>query len=132
MRGSARLRITSHVAVRMRQRGYHLRDLDAVENLGTQMENHGILLLKKDAEPELTRLNKELKNLRRQKSRERSAECELIQQIERIRRLVKTTTFIPTANGCALSIYSPCKRRLKYILHGRRAYGRRQQFRGRR
>jgi hypothetical protein len=118
MRSSSRLRITSHVAVRMRQRGYHLSDFDAVENLGTQMGDHGVLFLEKDAEPELTRLAKELKNLRRKRLRERFAERELIQQIERIRRLARTTTFIPTAHGCALSIYRPSSRRLKHILHG--------------
>jgi hypothetical protein len=131
MRCNPKLTITAHSAVRMRQRGYHVDDFATVENLGTHTAG-GVLLRKKDVYPEQMRLSEELKSIRSQKVSDlKSARCsgerEIIRQLKSLRRLVGT--YIPTAGGCALSIYRPCSRRLKYILDGRRASSRRFQKR---
>lgn len=123
MESRSRLTITAHCMLRMRQRGYRLGDYETVEALGSQIRD-GIVLLKRDVEGELSRLAEELLNLRRRKAAnlkpaEGTSERDIVRQMERLSRLVGT--FIPTAGGSALSIYRPCNRRQKHILHGRRA-----------
>jgi hypothetical protein len=133
MKGKSSLTITAHSAIRMRQRGYCLRDFETIEKFGTLVAD-GILLRKKDIEAELTRLASDLNNLRSRKaalrnlsSTELATERDIIEQIASLRNL--SGTFVPTAEGCALSIYRPCNRRLKHMLHGRSAYSRRLQRR---
>jgi hypothetical protein len=130
------LTITAHCAVRMRQRGYRPTDLEIVENVGMQT-TEGIFLRKRDAEPELQRLAERLKILRQEKADDQKLSCEetvaaerdIIWHIEQLRRLAGT--FIPSINGCALSIYRPSDRRTKYILRDRRTKARRRAWRGR-
>jgi len=115
----------------MRQRGYRPTDLETVESLGTPSLG-GIVLLRKDVEPELARLYVQLKMIRQRgialqnlvPSDDR-AERDILRKIERVRRLAGT--FIPLVAGHALSIYRPCERRLKHILRGRRTYRSRRQ-----
>jgi hypothetical protein len=135
MRGRSGLTITAHSAIRMRQRGYQLGDFETIESIGTLVAD-GILLRKRDTEVELSRLAAELKRIRQGKaalqivgSAEGATERDIIRRMERLRSLAGT--FIPTVEGCALSIYRPCNRRLKYMLHGRSAYRRRLQRRPR-
>jgi hypothetical protein len=113
---SPRLIITAHAAVRRPQRGYRVDDFATVEMLGTYTDD-GILVRKKDVQTELLKLSKERRSIRRQQVPNRHAEQEIIRQQERLRRLIGT--FIPMEGRCALSIYRPCIRRLKHILHGR-------------
>lgn len=126
--------ITGHLAARMRQRGYKLGDLEALEDLGTEFAE-GIFVRKRDTKTELNRLSGQLKVIRRQRtsapklsSAETTAvEQDLIQRIGRLHRL--TGTFVPLEDGHALSIYHPCDRRAKHILRGRRTFRHRRGWR---
>jgi hypothetical protein len=133
VRSSSRMTITAHGAERLRQRGFRQSDFEIVADLGSDL-GQGIFLRKKDVKPELRILAKALAEIRRERTGDPEttgpSEREIIWQMERLLRLVGT--YIPTANGCALSIYRPCNRRLKHILRGRRAYSRLRQIRGRR
>ena len=116
----------------MRQRGYRSADFETIESLGTTSRD-GIVLRKKDIDPELKWLSAELKMVRKRRASLQNscpAERNIIRQIERARRL--TGTFIPLAAGHALSIYRPCERRLKHLLRGRRTYRRKQRRKQRR
>jgi len=134
MRGTSKLIITAHCAARMRQRGYRSTDLETVESLGASSSG-GIVLRRKDVEPELARLYVQLKMIRQRRialqslvpSDDRGAERDILRHIERVRRLAGT--YIPLVAGHALSIYRPCERRLKHILRGRRTYRFRRQSR---
>jgi len=130
MHESSNLIITAHCAARMRQRGYQSADLETIESLGTPSHD-GIVLRKKDVEPELERLSMQLKMIRRRgmafeslvEDGAVSSERDISRRIERARRLIGT--FIPLEAGHALSVYRPCERRLKHMLRGRRTYRRR-------
>src|SRR3974390_477376 len=63
MQRTSKIIITGHCATRMRQRGYRSADLEIVERLGTPSRG-GIVLRKKDIEPELNSLSAELKMVR--------------------------------------------------------------------
>jgi hypothetical protein len=125
MREKPNLIITGHCAARMRQRGYQIADLETIESLGTP-SGDGIVLRTKDVAPELEQLSMLLKTIRQHRSavpnpppnEAASAEREIIDRIQRLRRLAGT--FIPLEGGQALSIYRPCERRLKHLLRDRR------------
>jgi len=124
MKGARSAIVTSHCMVRARQRGYRLTDLEILEQLGT-LAGDGILLRKKDVEPEISRLAALLRRMRHRKAKGNFIpakveieEQETIRQIERLRRL--PGSFIPLENGHALSIYRPCRRRLRRALHDER------------
>lgn len=110
--------------VRARQRGYRLTDLAIIESLGT-LARGGILLRRSDVQPEIDRLTAQLRRLRLRKAygnfipgEIEVEERQAVRQIEQLRRL--RGAFVPVENGHALSIYRPCWRRLKRILHGGR------------
>jgi hypothetical protein len=116
--------VTAHYVVRARQRGYRAEDLAIVETLGT-LRGDGILLRSKDVAPEIERLSAALQRMRRHKGNGNFHGLEIeaekrqtAREIERLQRL--PGAFIPTECGHALSIYRPCKRRLKHILRGGR------------
>jgi hypothetical protein len=123
MRSSLKLAITAHLTVRMRQRGYRVDDFATIERLGTDTSG-GVLLRKKDVRAELMKLSEERRSIRKHKEPDRYAEQEIIRKLESARKL--EGTYIPTESGCALSIYRPSSRRMKYILHGRSRRSRRQ------
>jgi hypothetical protein len=120
---------TAHSGVRARQRGYRLEDFAIVERLGI-FAGDGIFVRKKDVAPEIERLSRVLRHMRREVSRnlhlpgieaeEPKVESKIVQQIERLQRL--PGAFIPIESGQALSIYRPCSRRVKRLLRGRRRW----------
>jgi len=122
---------TAHYNVRARQRGYRPEDFAIVERLGI-FAGDGIFVRKKDVAPEIERLSRVLRHMRRQVSRNfhqpgieaegPNLESKIVQQIERLQRL--PGAFIPIESGLALSIYRPCSRRLKRLLRGRRRWRR--------
>src|SRR6266404_3691449 len=119
---TTRLNVTPHCAVRARQRGYRLDDFATAEILGTLVED-GILLRTRDINSELKRLTAELRRARRRTvgtglSEVEGSENELIRQINRLQRL--KGVFLPSENGRVLSVYRPCRRRLRSILGHRR------------
>ena len=120
--------ITAHCAERLRQRGYLPADLETIERLGTWCKD-GVILRKRDVEPELELLAMQRKMIRQQRGAlsddAASAESEVIRRMERVRRLIGS--FIPVEEGHALSIYRPCERRFKRVLRGRRGRGRRRR-----
>ena len=81
--------ITAHCAQRLRQRGYLAADLETIESLGTWCKD-GIILRKRDVEPELKQLAEQLKKTRRLGGAgdAGSAETDIIRRTERVRRLI--------------------------------------------
>jgi hypothetical protein len=113
----ANLKITAHYIARVRQRGYRLEDLAIMERLG-DFRADGLLLREKDVAREIERLSMTLRRIRQGRANGNFSASEIVQEIERLRRL--QGAFIPIECGHALSIYRPCRRRLKYVLHGGR------------
>jgi hypothetical protein len=119
----ANLRLTAHYVTRARQRGYRLEDLAIMEAFGTYCGD-GLLLREKDVAAEIERLSRRRRILRAMANGNLSAseiqgeEYEIVRKIERLQRLAGA--FIPIECGHALSIYRPCRRRLKLVLHGGR------------
>lgn len=118
------LTLTAHYIVRARQRGYRLEDLAIIERLGTSRAD-GLLLREKDVAPEIERLSMTLRRIRRGKANGNLSAAEIVgeqyeiaREIERLRRL--RGAFIPIECGHAVSIYRPCRRRMKYVLRGGR------------
>jgi hypothetical protein len=120
---------TAHYRVRARQRGYRQEDFAIVERLGI-FTGDGIFVRKRDVAPEIERLSRVLRHMRRRASRifhqpgieveEPKVESKIVQQIERLQRL--PGVFIPIESGQALSIYRPCSRRVKRLFRDRRRW----------
>lgn len=105
--------ISKHAAIRARQRGYCQNDIRFVIEHGTEVPE-GYLLRRKDVRS-IVEHNKLTSNV----------------HVERAIRLVGT--FVPiTTDGRAASVYRPCSRKCKHLLHGRRSAGRPHGRRGRR
>ncbi|MGR9431355.1 DUF4258 domain-containing protein [Rhizobium leguminosarum] len=97
--------ISKHAAKRARQRGYSQHDIRFVIENGTEVPD-GYLLRKKDIQ-----LMVEDEELASQAL------------IDRARKL--EGTFVPaTKDGRAMTVYRPCLRRRKRLLHDRRTAGR--------
>jgi len=109
------LSITAHFITRARQRGYRQEDLAIMERFGT-FQADGLLLREKDVAAEIGHLSMTLRLIRRGGANGNASE--IARGIERLRRL--QGAFIPIECGHAVSIYRPCRRRLKHVLHGRR------------
>jgi hypothetical protein len=128
------LSITAHFITRARQRGYRREDLAIIEKFGTFRED-GLLLREKDVAAEIDHLSMTLRRIRRSRangnfsaSEIEGEDYEIVREIERLQRL--RGAFIPIECGHALSIYRPCRRRLKYVLRGgRRPHGNRRSWR---
>lgn len=124
------LRPTDHFELRARQRGYRTEDLRLIQDCGTQTED-GVVLRRRDIDGEMKRLDRELKTVRTKAKSGRNSgvtddaklEAEIIKRMGRLPRLAGS--YIPSASGCALTVYRPCARRLHRILgkgrRGRRA-----------
>lgn len=104
---------TNHFITRARQRGYRQEDLAIMERFGT-FRGDGLLLREKDVTAEIDQLGMTLRLIRRGGANG----SEIVRVIERLRRL--QGAFIPIECGHALSIYRPCRRRMKYVLRGGR------------
>jgi hypothetical protein len=122
--GSPNLIITRHAAVRARQRGFRPADLAMVESLGS-FAGDGILLRKADVEPEIKRLIEQRRVIRRQvaagaldPAEAEKSDDETGRTIERLRRI--EGTYIPSEDGHAVSVYRPCKQKLKRLLQRHR------------
>jgi hypothetical protein len=113
----ANLNITAHYIARARQRGYRPGDLAIMERLGT-LAADGLLLREKDVAREIERLSMILRRIRRGRANGNFSGPEIVREIERLQRL--QGAFIPIECGHAVSIYRPCRRRLKYVLRGGR------------
>ncbi|MBP1885719.1 hypothetical protein J2Z50_004013 [Ensifer mexicanus] len=97
--------ISKHAAIRARQRGYSQDDIRFVIEHGTEVPD-GYLLRLKDVRLMLKH-NKLSSRL----------------LMERAMKLAGT--FVPiTPDGHAASVYRPCSRKCKHLLHGRRSAGR--------
>ena len=106
---------TKHYLTRARQRGYRQEDIAIMERFGTFFPD-GLLLREKDVAVAIAPLSMTLRLIRR--GRANGNASEIVEEIKSLRRL--QGTFIPIENGHALSAYHPCRRRLKYVLRGRR------------
>jgi len=118
------LSITAHYIVRARQRGYRREDLAIIEQLAA-LRADGLLLREKDVAAEIERLNMRRRRIRRGRANGNfgaseidGEEYEIARKIDRLRRL--QGSFIPMECGRAVSIYRPCRRRMKYVLRGGR------------
>jgi hypothetical protein len=118
------LSITAHYIARARQRGYRMEDLAIMERLGT-FRADGLLLREKEVAREIERLSMTLRRIRRGRANGNFSaseidgeEYETVREIERLQRL--RGAFIPIECGHAVSIYRPCRRRMKYVLRGGR------------
>ena len=118
------LSITAHYIARARQRGYRMEDLAIMERLGT-FRADGLLLREKEVAREIERLSMTLRQIRRGRANGKfnaseidGEEHEIVREIARLRRL--QGAFIPIECGRAVSIYRPCRRRMKYVLGGGR------------
>ena len=109
------LSITAHFITRARQRGYRQEDLAIMERFGT-LRGDGLLLREKDVAAEIDHLSMTLRLTRRGGANGNASE--IARGIERLRRL--QGAFIPIECGHAVSIYRPCRRRMKYVLRGGR------------
>jgi hypothetical protein len=126
------LTITTHYVVRAQQRGYRLEDLAIIERLGT-LRADGLLLREKDVAAEIERLSMTLRRIRRGRANAKfgaseidGEEYETVREIERLQRL--RGAFIPIECGHAVSIYRPCRRRMKYVLRGGRRPRRERRY----
>jgi hypothetical protein len=119
------LSITAHYVTRTRQRGYRVEDLAIMERLGT-FRADGLLLREKDVAAEIDHLSMMLRRIRRGTANGNFSASEIVGQIERLRRL--QGAFIPIECGRAVSIYRPCRRRMKYVLRGRRRLRRDRRY----
>jgi hypothetical protein len=113
----ANLKLTAHYVARARQRGYRPGDLAIMERLGT-FGADGLLVREKDVAREIERLSTTLRRIRRGNANGNFSASEIVREIERLRRV--RGAFIPIECGHAVSIYRPCRRRLKYVLRGGR------------
>jgi len=109
------LSVTAHFITRARQRGYRQEDLAIMERFGT-FRGDGLLLREKDVAAEIDHLSMTLRLIRRGGANGNASE--IAQGIERLRRL--QGAFIPIECGHVVSIYRPCRRRMKYVLRGGR------------
>ncbi|WP_429819118.1 hypothetical protein [Ensifer sp. B1-9] len=104
--------ISKHAVIRARQRGYSRHDITFVIEHGTEVPD-GFFLREKDVQSMIQR--KELPS-------KRLAE----------RAIKLAGTFVPmTTDGCAASVYRPCARKCKHLLHGRYSAGRSYKRKGR-
>lgn len=103
--------ISKHAATRARQRGYSQHDIRFVMEHGTEVPD-GYFFRRRDFQ-----LMVEDEELTSQALIERAKKLE--------------GTFVPaTKDGRAMTIYRPCSRRRKRLLHGRRSAGRPYERKG--
>ncbi len=108
-----RFAISKHAGIRARQRGYRQADISFVIENGTQVPD-GYFLREKDAASIIRRARLMISNWKY-----------TLEQASRLRG-----TFVPLVSEAgAVSIYRPCRRKLKHLLHDRRRAGRRNKRR---